>query len=402
MSFPVRIAAFFRRFPRAHSFALIDCMNSVRESLGRTAAPGRTGTLTPLVLVLAGLGLAVSAAAQGALGSSAGAVAPAPAAAFRGQAQSPEASTATIFGTVISGSRAEIAGAHVLLDGNVTRTALTGSNGAFSFSSLPTGVFSVTVSAQGMRSVTLRGIALHQGDIHFLPPIILHVAAASTSVQVFAEPEMLAQQQLHVEMHQRVLGVLPNYYETFNWNAEHLWPKQKFELGFRAELDPVTITTMAAEAGIEQYYNRFPSFGQSTAGYFKRFGAAYATDFTGTIISDAALPVLFHQDPRFFYKSKGSFISRALYAVSQTVICRGDNGREEFDYSRVLGNFAAGGISNFYYPPADRGVSLTFVNGAIDLAANASTNLVREFVLPSITSNRTNHKKQKTGFHFPF
>ena len=45
-----------------------------------------------------------------------------------------------------------------------------------------------------------------------------------------------------------------------------------------------------------------------------------------------------------------------------TFICRGDNGKRQFNTSNVLGNFIAGGISNAYYPSDERGVGLTIEN----------------------------------------
>ncbi len=367
------------------------------------------GKLACLLLALAMAGLAASAGAQGVPGDAANrpALPSAPGsgeqATVSGPVRPSQALPATISGTVIAANGAELAGARVALTGTVNRTLPTGSNGEFTFSGLPAGVFSVTVSAPGMKVASVRGIVVQPGAIQFLPPILLSIAGASTSVEVYAQPEMLAEVQLQIELHQRVLGILPNYYSSYNWHAEHLWPKQKFQLGFRSEIDPVTLTIIGAEAGIEQYYNRFPSFGQDEGGYAKRYGAAYATDFTGTMIADAALPSLFHQDPRYFYKGTGSFRSRALYAISRTLICRGDNGRNQFDYSRVLGDFAAGGISNLYYPAADRGTSLVFTNGAIDLAANSATNLIREFILPGLSSNGPGQKERKIKIHFfPF
>ncbi len=393
MSFRVRTASLPWRCPIAPVFALNHYRTSAQEPAGRANAPRGRAKLVCLVLALAAAGLPASAGAQEASGASAGAAtlpnAPgmgAPAA-IPSQAQFSQRGFAMLSGTVIAANGAEIVGARVVLAGKVVRSVMTGSNGEFTFAGVPAGVFRLNVSAPGMKAVKVRRIVLHPGGIRFLPPIVLAIAAASTSVQVFAEPETLAEQQLQLEMHQRVLGFLPNYYSVYNWHAVHLWPKQKFELGYRSEVDPVTFAIIGAEAGIEQYYDRFPSYGQGAGGYFKRFGAAYATDFTGTMIADAALPSLFHQDPRYFYKGKGSFSSRALYAISRTLICRGDNGGEQFDYSRVLGDFAAGGISNLYYPAADRGAALVFANGAIDLAANAGTNLIREFILPGLSSN---------------
>jgi hypothetical protein len=118
------------------------------------------------------------------------------------------------------------------------------------------------------------------------------------------------------------------------------------------------------------------------------------------MIADVALPDLFHHDRRYFFKGRGSFTSRALYAVSRSVICRGDNGHDQFDYSRVLGNIAAGGISNFYYPAGERGIGLTFSNAAIDIGANAATNLIREFILHGLISHGPSGVKNKGIIHF--
>ena len=101
----------------------------------------------------------------------------------------------------------------------------------------------------------------------------------------------------------------------------------------------------------------------------KRYGAGYADIVTGTFIGSAILPSLLKQDPRYFYKGTGSTRSRILYAIANSVICKGDNGRWQANYSSILGSLAAGGISNLYYPAQDRnGAGLTFENALSALA----------------------------------
>jgi hypothetical protein len=163
--------------------------------------------------------------------------------------------------------------------------------------------------------------------------------------------------------------------------------KQKFQLSVRSIIDPVSFLSIAGLAGAEQYKGIFPAYGSGLEGYGKRYGAAFANHTSGTLLSRAVFPSIFHQDPRYFYKGKGSIASRALYAVSAAVMARGDNGRWQPNYSHVLGNFSAAAISNLYYPAADRGASLVLLNGLGDLGANAVSNLIREFVLKGITSH---------------
>jgi hypothetical protein len=106
----------------------------------------------------------------------------------------------------------------------------------------------------------------------------------------------------------------------------------------------------------------------------------------GTFLTDAVFPSLLHQDPRYFYKGRGSIRSRALYAIASVVICKGDNGRWQPNYSNVLGNLAAAGISNLYYPASDRdGAELTVQNSLIDTAAGAVGALFQEFLVKKIS-----------------
>ena len=81
------------------------------------------------------------------------------------------------------------------------------------------------------------------------------------------------------------------------------------------------------------------------------------------------MPSLFHQDPRYFYKGTGTIRSRTLYAIKSAFICRGDNGKPEFDFSHIVGDFAAGTLSNLYYPESNEGKTLVFTNGLIEIAA---------------------------------
>jgi hypothetical protein len=107
------------------------------------------------------------------------------------------------------------------------------------------------------------------------------------------------------------------------------------------------------------------------------------------------LPIVLHQDPRYFYRGSGTIRERTLYAVSRAFICRNDKGQTVPNYSNVLGNLAAGGLSNLYYPSHDRGVSLTFTNWAIGTAGDAASGLVREFILRKVTPDVPDYAKGK-------
>jgi len=192
---------------------------------------------------------------------------------------------------------------------------------------------------------------------------------------------------VQVAVQQRVVGVFPNFYSTFDWNAPPMLAKQKFQLSIRSIIDPVSFLSVAGVAGAEQYRNIFPAYGSGVEGYGKRYGAALANHVSGNLLGRAVYPSIFHQDPRYFYKGKGTIRERALYAVSAAVMTRSDDGRWKPNYSLVLGNFSAAAISNLYYPTADRGASLVLLNGLADTGANMVSNLIREFLLKRVTSH---------------
>ncbi len=152
-------------------------------------------------------------------------------------------------------------------------------------------------------------------------------------------------------------------------------------------MDPVNFGLTAAVAGIQQAANQFSGYGQGAQGYGKRFGAAYADSVSFTFIGSAILPSLLKQDPRYFYKGTGTRRSRIFYAIANAVICKGDNGHWQTNYSGLLGSLAAGGISNLYYPATDRDAKVTFENTLIAIGSTAANNILQEFVIRKLTRN---------------
>jgi hypothetical protein len=141
----------------------------------------------------------------------------------------------------------------------------------------------------------------------------------------------------------------------------------------------------AFSAGLEQSEDEFAGYGQGAKGYFTRMAALYGDGFTSAFLGGAILPSILHQDPRYFYKGRGSVRSRALYAMATVVICKGDNGKWQPNYSNVLGNLASAGISNTYYPAANRGAGLVVENWLIGTGSGAIGNLFQEFLVKRIS-----------------
>ena len=290
----------------------------------------------------------------------------------------------SVDGTAYEGARVDLEQSHS--EAPLTTTQRTDSVGAFNFANLPAGEFKLTISSKGFVTQSI-SVVLRAGEALDAPTIVLPVASTTSVVEVSAASQVeLAQVQLNIEEKQRVLGVIPNYYVSYDPNAVPLISRQKYQLAWKTTIDPVTWFITGAFAGVEQATNTFPGYGQGAQGYAKRFGANYADVFAGTMIGGAILPSLLKQDPRYFYKGTGSIRSRAMYAIANAVICKGDNGRWQPNYSGILGGLAAGAISNLYYPASGRsGVELTFESELIGTAESAVQNLFQEFVVRRLT-----------------
>ncbi len=226
---------------------------------------------------------------------------------------------------------------------------------------------------------------------------MLAVANDVTVVRVVLPRKEEAEAEIKQEEKQRVLGVVPNFYVSYIPDAAPLSSKQKFELGWKSTFDPVNFAIIGGIAGIQQASNSFSGYGQGAQGYGKRYGASYADFVAGNFISSAILPAILKQDPRYFYKGSGSKRSRLLYAVANAVICKGDNGRWQANYSNIFGNLAAGGISDLYYPAEDRGVGLTFENALVGIGATAAANVLQEFLIRKLTPHNSTKPPNTLG-----
>jgi len=296
--------------------------------------------------------------------------------------------TGSISGTVLDVTGAPVSGARVLLTREASapvQTTTTAENGYFSFAGVAPGPFELNIALAGFKTKTVSG-TLPSTEWYLAPAITLELTPVVTDVSVRLTTEQIAEEQIKEQEQQRLLAVIPNFYASYVEHAAPMTPKQKFKLASRLAIDPSSFVIAAMIAGGQQANNSFPGYGQGAAGYARRFGAAYGDFFIGNYISNAILPSILKQDPRYFYKGTGTIKSRILYAISRAVITRGDNGHPEPDYSGILGSLAAGGISNFYYPEGSRhGFGTTLTNTLIGIGTGAGVNILQEFVFRKVT-----------------
>lgn len=292
-----------------------------------------------------------------------------------------------VHGTVVDASGAPVSRAQIALSQENRPSqieAKSNDSGSFTIEHVPPGAFLLVITAPGLAPQTVSG-TVAAGQTSEAPDVVMPVARLTTSVDVTLSPVEIAEEQIQVEEKQRLFGFLPNYYVSYQQFALPLNSRQKFELAWKTIIDPVSFGVTAAVAGVQQLRNSFKAYGQGAAGYGKRYAASYADFVSGTMISGAILPSLLKQDPRYFYKGTGTRKSRFLYAIAMSLVCKGDNGKWQPNYSGIIGSLAAGGISNLYYPAADRGAGLLFENASIGIAEGAAGNVIQEFFFKRLT-----------------
>jgi hypothetical protein len=308
--------------------------------------------------------------------------------ALAGEQQPDQRAPGSISGKVVDQSGAAIGGARVKLsrdDQSPSQEILTDSDGQFSFTEVAPGPFHLTITSQDLTPETFDD-TLHPGQAYSLPLVMMMVATQVTEVRVGVTPLERAQDEVNEEDKQRMFGVIPNFFVTYDPHPVPLTPKLKFKLAWKSSVDPFTFLAIGAVAGAEQAGNQWRGYGQGAQGYAKRYGATYADVFGGTFVGGAVLPSLLKQDPRYFYQGSGSKRSRILHALASSVMCRGDNGNLEPNYSNIGGAFASGGLATLYAPPGSRsGARLVVSTALIRIGETAVANVFQEFFIRKVT-----------------
>ncbi len=296
--------------------------------------------------------------------------------------QAPDAEgAATVVGTVHDVSGASVSGAEVRLirgGGTQSRTTASGANGEFSFIRIVGGSYRVTVNDASFAPFTSAEFTLTLQQVYEVPDVSLTLATKNTEVTVHPA-EFVAAEQIRAAEKQRLLGVVPNFYTSYIYDAAPLTVKQKFLFAVRGTFDPVAMVGVGFGAGIEQATNAFSGYGQGASGYAKRYAAKFTDGRTSDFLTHAIFPSMLHQDPRYFYQGSGSFKSRLAHAVGSAFFTRNDGGFTQPNYSYLLGDFSSAAVSNLYYPRANRGAGLVFTNAAVGLAGRIGGNVLREF-----------------------
>jgi hypothetical protein len=313
----------------------------------------------------------------------------APIAALGQQFSAPEPQRGSISGNVTDVDGLIIPGATVTDSEpvpNESRTVTANESGFFELKNIdPTISHKIVVRAKGFSDWTSPPITISPGQRLELADIKLKLAIVETTVAAVTMEQLAIEQAKSAET-QRVFGIIPNFYVSYEKNPVPLTKKLKYEIAFKAGTDVASIAGDLFIAGLNQAGD-YPDYQQGLKGYGQRFGSAYADSFSNIMVGGAVLPSLLHQDPRYFYQGTGTNKSRALHAISAPFICRGDNGRNQINYSSMGGDLVASSLANLYYPESNRGPGLVFSTLLINSGGRMANALIQEFLLRKHTSH---------------
>jgi hypothetical protein len=293
----------------------------------------------------------------------------------------------SVLGNVVDTNDDPIPGANAVLQwpSGTRLTTVTKDDGSFEFHDVAAGVaYQITVTAEGFEAWN-SSVTVGAGQENTLPDIKLRILAAQRAVTVSYSSKEVAAQQLKAEEQQRILRVIPNLYVTYEPHPEPLTTEMKFHLAYKSLTHPMFFVRAAAWAGIQQARDNPSEWQQGAEGYGKRLGAGLADSVAGSLITNAVLPSLFHQDPRYFYQGTGTKWSRARHAMLAPFICKGDNGTWQPNYSQWGGSLIGYSLATAYYPSSDRNAGRVFQTFGIDMGLHVVSSLAQEFILGKFT-----------------
>jgi hypothetical protein len=199
----------------------------------------------------------------------------------------------------------------------------------------------------------------------------------------------------------KVVYVDPSRYDVPKPCTELIYPYQRFltsnivipmtwqQKGYLALhdlADPVNFGTILGISAITVGADSHSAYGPGLKGFGKSVGVSYLQDATGQFFGAFAIPVVAHQDPRYFRMPHAPFTKRLVYSISRTVVSRSDSGKSMPNYATLLNYPIGAELANLYvpgiHPDGPSTVKRIFTGYALDPV----NSLINEF-LPDVASH---------------
>jgi hypothetical protein len=179
----------------------------------------------------------------------------------------------------------------------------------------------------------------------------------------------------------RMFYIVPNFAAvSAHTQLPPLSTREKFVLAAHDSLmDYSSFVWTGILAGQALALNSDPELGHGAAGYGRYYWRTFTDGVSGAFFTEAIVPAITHEDPRYYTMGQGSFFRRTGYAISRTFVTKTDSGGNSFNWSELAGNGLEAGLSNAYYPPEERGLGQTARNWGTQMESALLNHVFQEF-----------------------
>ncbi len=178
----------------------------------------------------------------------------------------------------------------------------------------------------------------------------------------------------------RILWVVPNYRAvSANTTLPPLSFKSELWLATQDTFDYSDFIFVGALAGISMGEKSQPTFGQGAEGFGKYYWHVFVDGAIENYMTEAIVPAVTREDPRYYTMGKGGFFKRTGYAVSRLLITRTNSGKSTLNLSEIVGAGAAAGIGNAYYPSESNPFVKTYQRWGTQVGLDGVFNVLKEF-----------------------
>lgn len=138
-----------------------------------------------------------------------------------------------------------------------------------------------------------------------------------------------------------------------------------------------------------------PKYGTNAEAFGKRFGAAVIRETSMRFFVGTAVPLVTHEDPRYYRAGSGSIWHRSMHAVGASFVHRKENGQKIVNIADLGGHAAACALTPAYYPSASIGGRVVAECWATSIGGDVVNNLFMEF-WPSVVHHfRMRHERKE-------
>jgi hypothetical protein len=179
----------------------------------------------------------------------------------------------------------------------------------------------------------------------------------------------------------RMFWLVPNFSAvSANTRLPPMSTREKFELAAHDSVGDYSSYSWAAIlAGQGMALNSVPEFGHGAAAYGRYYWHNLVDGVSGSFFTEAIVPAMTHEDPRYYTMGSGGFFHRMGYAISRSLITKTDSRGTSFNWSEVGGNALEASLANAYYPPQERGASQTARNFGTQMESAVVNHIFQEF-----------------------